>query len=99
MYVFRYAAKSESGNERTQGFELFRGSHYGTADPQPLDASRWTQSSNHIWAFDMPSDLAPGIHVAKITTVDAYGKRYATTKTFEVAEERPAPYFRREVFE
>ncbi|MEE2733248.1 MAG: calcineurin-like phosphoesterase family protein [Pseudomonadota bacterium] len=99
MYVFRYAAKSESGNERTQGFELFRGSHYGTADPQPLPASRWTQSSNHIWAFDMPLDLAPGIHVAKVTTVDAYGNRYETTKTFEVAEERPAPFFRSELFE
>ena len=99
MYVFRYAAKSESGNERTQGFELFRGAHFGTADPQPLDSSRWTQSSNHIWAFDMPVDLALGIHVAKIVTVDAYGKRYEITKTFEVAEERPAPFARTELFE
>ena len=99
MYVFRYAAKSESGNERTQGFELFRGSHYGTADPQPLDSSRWTQASNHIWSFDVPADLALGIHVAKIVTVDAYGKRYEMTKTFEVAEERPEPFARKELFQ
>lgn len=99
MYVFRYAAKSESGNPRTQGFELFRGNHYGTADPQPLDASRWTQTSNHLWSFEVPANLTNGIHVAKIVTRDAYGKRYSITKTFEVAAERPAPYFRTEVFE
>jgi len=99
MYVFRYAAKSESGNERTQGFELFNGAHWGTADPQPLDASRWTQSSSHIWTFDMPVNLADGVHVIKIATEDAYGKHYSLTKTFEVADERPAPFFRKEVFE
>lgn len=99
MYVFRYAAKSESGDERTQGFELFRGAHYGTADPQPLDGSRWTEASNHIWAVNVPADLENGVHTVAITTEDAYGQSFETLKTFEVADERPQPYFRREVFE
>ncbi|MGC1508198.1 calcineurin-like phosphoesterase C-terminal domain-containing protein [Ketobacter sp.] len=99
MYVFRYAAKSESGNERTQGFEQFRGSHYGTADPQPISSSNWTESSNHIWTIDIPADLENGIHTVKITTQDQFGKTYTSHKTFEVMEERPAPYFRTELFE
>lgn len=99
MYVFRYAARSESGNERSQGFELFRGARFGTADPQPLDESRWTQASNHIWAVNLPADLEDGVHTVKVTTEDVYGQAFEMTKTFEVAEERPQPYFRREVFQ
>lgn len=99
MYVFRYAAKSESGDERTQGFELFRGSQYGTADPQPLDSSRWTEASNHIWAVNVPADLDDGVHTVRVTTEDAYGQVFEMVKTFEVAAERPQPYFRKEVFE
>ncbi|MDY6921178.1 MAG: calcineurin-like phosphoesterase family protein [Pseudomonadota bacterium] len=99
MYVFRYAAKSRSGNERTQGFEMFRGSRFGTADPQPLEGWIWTEASNHIWAADVPADLEDGVHVMKIMTKDTYGKFYKTTKTFEVMDQRPAPYFRHEVFE
>lgn len=99
MYVFRYAAKSESGNERTQGFEQFRGSQYGTADPQPISSSNWTEASNHIWAMDVPPTLKEGIHVLRITTRDRFGNTFKTTKTFEVADERPEPYFRKDVFE
>ncbi len=99
LYVYRYATKSESGNERTQGFELFKGSKFGTADPQPLDTWMLTQSSTHIWTIDMPEDLEPGIHTLKVSTKDRFGKRYKMTKTFEVMDQRPAPYFRKELFE
>lgn len=99
MYVFRYATKSESGDERTQGFELFRGSQYGTADPQPLAGSRWTEASNHIWAVNVPADLEDGVHTVRVTTEDVYGQAFEMVKTFEVAAERPQPYFRKEVFE
>lgn len=99
MYVFRYAAKSESGDERAQGFELFRGAHYGTADPQPLDASRWTEASNHVWAVNIPRDLENGVHTIRVVTEDAYGQTSKTTKTFEVRDQRPEPYFRKAVFE
>lgn len=99
MYVFRYAAKSESGNERAQGFEMYNGSRMGTADPQPLGGSLWTQSSNHIWSMDIPEDIEQGIHTAHVVTRDVYGKAYRSSITFEVMAERPAPYFRFEAFE
>jgi hypothetical protein len=99
MYIFRFAAKSESGNERAQGFELFRGARFGTADPQPDAQGRWTQSSPHLWSIDVPADLGPGAHVARVVTVDAFGQRYSATKTFEIMDERPPPFFRHEAFE
>ncbi|TVZ39685.1 calcineurin-like phosphoesterase family protein [Alteromonadaceae bacterium 2753L.S.0a.02] len=99
MYVFRYAAKSESGNERTQGFEMFNGARLGTADPQPLEGWIWTRASNHIWAIDIPADIEDGVHTARIITRDVYGKVYKSSITFEVMDERPAPFFRSEVFE
>lgn len=99
MYVFRYAASSESDNERAQGFELFNGSRSGIADPQPLQGSFWTEASNHIWAFDIPANIADGIHTVKIITRDHYGKYYSSHLTFEVMETRPAPYFRYEIFQ
>lgn len=99
MYVFRFANKSESGNERAQGFELWTGARFGTADPQPLDGWMLTEASNHIWAVDIPADLEDGVHTAKIITRDAHGNKYKTIKTFEVMEERPAPFFRKEIFQ
>lgn len=99
MYVFRYAQASESGNPRTQGFELFRGTQYGTADPQPLSVGRWTENSSHIWTVELPMDLAEGVHNVTVTTKDVYGNTYTSNKTFEVMEERPEPFFRKEVFD
>lgn len=99
MYVFRYAQASESGNPRTQGFELFRGSQFGTADPQPLSIGRWTENSSHIWTVELPQDLAEGAHNVKVTTKDVYGNTYTSNKTFEVMEQRPEPFFQNEAFE
>lgn len=99
MYVFRFAAKSESGNERTQGVELFRGSNSGVKDPQPLSMGRWTQSSSHLWEYTIPSDIEKGIHTIKIMTQDQYGKKHLSHQTFEVMDERPEPFFRREIWE
>lgn len=99
LYVFRYANKSESGNERAQGFELWGGAKYGTADPQPLDGWMLTESSLHLWAVDVPADLAEGIHTLRVITKDVYGNIYQSNKTFEVMEERPAPFFQSELFE
>jgi hypothetical protein len=99
LYVFRYAQASESGNPRTQGFELFRGSHFGTADPQPLPAGRWTENSSHVWTVELPVDLADGAHNVTVTTKDVYGNIYTSNKPFEVLAERPEPFFRKELFE
>ncbi|AZZ94122.1 phosphohydrolase [Hahella sp. KA22] len=99
MYVYRYAARSESGEERAQGFELFNGSRFGVADPQPSGASMWTESSNHIWSVAIPADLEQGAHILRVIVSDGYGQIFTSVKAFEVMDERPAPYFRKEVFE
>ena len=89
LYSYRYAAVSTSGNERAQGFELFRGSKFGPADPQPLEESRLTTRSNHLWRVKLPSDLQEGAHVAKVVTVDVNGNTYTETLAFEVMRTRP----------
>lgn len=100
MYVFRYAAKSMSGNERSQGFELFRGSQFGQADPQSLPEWMLTDQSNHIWTVNLPTDLGVGTHIVRVRTVDAYGRSFTETKTFEVVERtRPEPFFKKFLFE
>ena len=99
MYVFRYAAISESGDPRAQGFELFRGNHLGPDNPQPLEEFFLTNRSNHHWLFELPSDLGVGIHKAHVMTEDAYGNRYEKTLTFEVMPIRPFPYAQTELFE
>ena len=53
----------------------------------------------HLWTLDLPADLKEGAHTATVTTIDAYGREYKDVIAFEVAEERPFPYFRHEVFE
>ncbi|WP_028877226.1 calcineurin-like phosphoesterase C-terminal domain-containing protein [Teredinibacter turnerae] len=98
MYVFRYAAKSMSGSERSQSFELYNGERAGIADPRPEPGWMWAQSSTHLWSLSIPKDLADGAHLAYITTRDTYGNVYTTTVTFEVADVRPPAYFRSELF-
>jgi C terminal of Calcineurin-like phosphoesterase/N terminal of Calcineurin-like phosphoesterase/Calcineurin-like phosphoesterase len=88
LYSYRFAAVSTSGNERAQGFELFRGSKFGPAAPQPLD-TLLTPHSNHLWRVKLPSDLPEGAHVAKVVTVDVNGNTYTETLAFEVMRVRP----------
>jgi hypothetical protein len=98
LYVLRYAIRSESGDKRAQGFELYRGSRY-EGNPQPSEESLLTDESNHLWRVALPEKLAKGAHEAKVTTVDVHGNEYSEVIAFEVADERPAPYFRTELFE
>ena len=93
MYVFRYAAASESGNKRAQGFELYTGVTYGLADPQPLPESLLTDQSNHLWKVELPRYLKEGVHTAKVYTTDKYGHQYTDFKVFEIMDKRPAPLF------
>jgi calcineurin-like phosphoesterase family protein len=96
LYVLRYAIRSDSGNARAQGFELYRGSHF-TADPQPTTTGLTTHS-NHTWHIPLP-DLGPGAHTARVKTVDAHGQVFQEVIAFEIRDERPPPFFRSEVFE
>jgi len=96
MYVLRYAIRSDSGDPRAQGFELFRGSRF-VADPQPTSTGVTTRS-NHTWRLPMP-DLDNGSHIAKVQTVDVHGQVFEEVLAFEIADERPPAFFRSEVFE
>ena len=98
MAVFRYAAVSTSGNERSQGFELFTGASFGPSDPRPADEWQHVDNSNHLWLTAVPADLPVGVHTAKIVATDKFGRTSEEVIVFEVREERPAPYFRSEVF-
>lgn len=99
LYSYRYSARSKSGNDRAQGFELWTGAHFGPGHPQPMDEWLLTDQSMHLWMADLPSDLAPGIHVAKVMTTDLHGRSFEETMTFEVMEQRPPAFFRSELFE
>lgn len=92
MYVFRYAARSESGIERNQGFEIFGGyQKLGPADPQPLPEWMLAKHSNHLWQIEIPGDLEQGTHTAMVSTQDAYGNEYRESFVFEIMDERPEP--------
>lgn len=93
LYSYRYAALSNSGNDRAQGFELFQGDKLGPADPRPLSEWLWTDQSMHLWQANLPTDLEEGSHIARVTTVDVFGYQYEETMIFEVAEERPSGFF------
>jgi hypothetical protein len=96
LYVLRYAIRSDSGNARAQGFELFRGSRF-TADPQPTSTGLTTHS-NHTWRIPM-SHLGTGAHTARVRTVDAHGQIFQEVIAFEIRDERPPAFYRSEVFE
>lgn len=98
MYVFRYAAASEHGDPRSQGFELFRGNRFGPAAPQPLPEWLLTRQSNHLWSLTLPADLPVGKHILSIRTIDRYGRAFSMQKPFEVVESRPSPMFNSEAF-
>ena len=99
MYVFRYAAESSSGNERTQGFELFGGATNGPASPRPADEWQHTDNSNHLWKVALPADLENGVHRATVIAIDKHRRKHRETVIFEVRDERPDPLFRDYVFE
>jgi hypothetical protein len=90
MQVTRFALQSDSGNERAQGVELFRGSKeaHSPATPRPEGSFFWTVQSNHIWTVKLPEDLPVGAHIAKVSTVDIHGQHYEEYLAFEVAERR-----------
>jgi 3',5'-cyclic AMP phosphodiesterase CpdA len=97
-YVLRYAIRSESGEPRAQGFELYRGSRFN-GNPQPQEESLLTDESNHLWRIAVPDGLAKGAHEVRVRTVDLHGNEFSEVLAFEVLDTRPAPFFRTELFE
>jgi hypothetical protein len=96
LSVARLAVQSRSGDERDQGVELFRGSRFGPAAPQPMSVV--ADRNMHLWRLRLPADLPPGAHVATVTTTDRHGRATVERIAFEVRDERPAPRWRSELW-
>jgi len=94
LQVGRFALESRSGEQRNQGFELFRGNANGPAPPQP--APVLSDRSMHLWRVRVPANLADGLHVVTVSAVDRHGRPSTERMAFEVRANRPAPHWRRE---
>ncbi len=97
LQVARHAFRSTSGDERAQGYERFRGSRFGPADPRPEDEG--TDQSPHVWRLRLPTDLPAGAHDVTVRTADPIGGAHTQVYTFEVVDELPPQYFRTETFQ
>jgi hypothetical protein len=58
-----------------------------------------TDNSNHLWEVALPTDLVNGVHTAKVTAEDKYGRTYHETVVFEIRDERPEPFARNYLFD
>jgi len=94
--VGRYALESRSGDDRAQGHELFRGSQFGPAPPQPQRAL--ADRNMHLWRAQLPQ-LPEGVHRIEITSTDRNGLVFTDTLIVEVRSERPPRRWRAELWE
>ena len=53
----------------------------GTPDAYPRPAL-----SAHIWEYDLPNDVAPGLHAVVVESEDEFGQRQRGTLSFEVLD-------------
>lgn len=91
LSVARYAYESRSGDDRAQGFELFRGSRFGPAPPQPQASIAYRNM--HLWRAELP-ELPEGVHMLRITSTNRHGRSFTEAMTIEVRKERPPRYWR-----
>ncbi|MGY6629037.1 MAG: calcineurin-like phosphoesterase C-terminal domain-containing protein [Oceanicaulis sp.] len=94
--VGRYALESRSGDDRAQGHELFRGSQFGPAPPQPQRAL--ADRNMHLWRAQLPQ-LPEGVHRIEVTSTDRNGLVFSDTLIVEVRSERPPRRWRAELWE
>lgn len=98
LQVTRHALASTSGDDRTQGWEAYRGTKFGPGPAQPLEYGQWAQQSSHLWRMPLPEDLTVGPHTATVRVTDRHGRTWEDTLMFEVVDERPPMFFRKEKF-
>ncbi|TVQ17542.1 MAG: metallophosphoesterase, partial [Bacteroidetes bacterium] len=95
LSVARYANQSTLGDKRAQGHELFTGRSFGPAPPQP---QRSIAAQNmHLWRVQLP-ELPLGVHTIKVVSTDRNGIEFKDMITVEVRAERPARYWRHEIW-
>lgn len=66
--------------ERTDPYVVAQNERF--ADSQDAFAS--PAVSSHIWQRDLPSDLAPGLHIVTVTAEDEFGLDFKASLTFEI---------------
>jgi hypothetical protein len=98
LQVMRYSLESTSGNERAQGWEAFRGDKFGPGPTQPLTSGLWADQSSHLWRLPLPPSLDVGGHTARVSVVDASGREFEEMLHFEVVDQKPPLFFRKELF-
>ncbi|WP_392507737.1 calcineurin-like phosphoesterase C-terminal domain-containing protein [Naumannella halotolerans] len=74
-----------TGEELRDGWEWT--DPYGATRNLQHDGNVPTNSS-HLWRYELPADLSPGTHTAKVTATDEYGREFTETIRFTVTEER-----------
>ncbi|MFW5726051.1 MAG: calcineurin-like phosphoesterase C-terminal domain-containing protein, partial [Bacteroidota bacterium] len=95
LSVARYAYQSAMGDDRAQGHQLFRGRGLGPSAPQP---QRTIAAHNmHLWRVKLP-ELPLGVYTIEVVSTDRNGIEYKDIMTIEVRTERPARYWRSEVW-
>jgi len=105
LNVARFAFTSTSDETRSEGFELFRGTHQCyqpggsvACTPRPMSDWLWADHSSHVWQVPIPEALEVGSHLAKVVTIDQHGREYHDSLVFEIADERPMKYFDKDFF-
>ena len=93
MTIGRHAFRSQSGDARAQGFEIWQGSTFGPVPPQGQQTWMVADSSTHLWRMRLPADLPEGAHVVTVTATDQHGREFSDRILFEVRAERPFPYW------
>lgn len=93
MTIGRFAWQSQSGEPRAQGFEVWQGSSFGPANPQPANPWMIADSSTHLWRLQMPQGLPVGAHIVDVTATMSDGREFTDRILFEVRQERPFPYW------
>ena len=96
LTVARHAIVSESGDEKAQGFEVFRGRQLGPSAPMPQ--SSIADRNMHLWRVQLP-ELPVGVYPIRVTSTDRNGHTYTDVITVEVRAERPPRHWRSELWQ
>ncbi|MFP4023856.1 MAG: calcineurin-like phosphoesterase C-terminal domain-containing protein [Thiohalospira sp.] len=96
LSVARYAFQSTQGEENSQGQQLFTGSKFGPAPPQPQGSI--ANRNMHLWRVKLP-ELPLGVHTIEVVSTDRNGLKYKDIITLEVRAERPPKYWRNNIWE
>ena len=97
MSTARSAVRSLQGDDRANGFEVFKGSsRQGTPRPQ---GRRMPEHNMHLWTARLPSDLPIGIHRIRVTSIDRHRRVSEDRLIVEVVDQKPPRFWRTEPWE